>query len=278
MIGPRSVSADVAAAQMPEGAGPAGPSNVAVMIASEPGTSSAPAAPWRSRATISSSRVGARPHRTRRDAEAGEADDEDPPPAVVVGEGAGEDRAAPPAPRGSRWRRTPGPRATPRTSSAAPGRSSAARRSRWCRRGRRSPSRGWPRAGSSAGSGSSAGGSASGGQCASVQATAVRHHAPDAGRPARARIVSRWSAPASSFPRWRRSTAACSRRPVAARPRVAILPTASWPDGEDVFQRWAAMGVEHFTALGAEVEPVLVRDRRRSPMTRPTSRRSARRT
>jgi cyanophycinase len=46
-----------------------------------------------------------------------------------------------------------------------------------------------------------------------------------------------------------------------SRPRVAILPTASMPDGEDVFQRWAAMGVQHFSALGAEVEPVLVRDR-----------------
>lgn len=45
------------------------------------------------------------------------------------------------------------------------------------------------------------------------------------------------------------------------RPRVAILPTASWPDGDDVFRRWAAMGTEHFSALGAEVEPVLVRDR-----------------
>jgi cyanophycinase len=45
------------------------------------------------------------------------------------------------------------------------------------------------------------------------------------------------------------------------RPRVAILPTASWPDGEEVFRRWAALGVEHFSALGAEVEPVLVRDR-----------------
>lgn len=45
------------------------------------------------------------------------------------------------------------------------------------------------------------------------------------------------------------------------RPRVAILPTASWPDGEEVFRRWAAMGAEHFAALGAEVEPVLVRDR-----------------
>lgn len=46
-----------------------------------------------------------------------------------------------------------------------------------------------------------------------------------------------------------------------ARPRVAILPTASYPDGEEVFARWAAMGVDHFSALGAEVEPVLVRDR-----------------
>jgi cyanophycinase len=45
------------------------------------------------------------------------------------------------------------------------------------------------------------------------------------------------------------------------RPRVVVLPTASWPDGEAVFGRWAAMGVEHFTALGAEVEPVLVRHR-----------------
>lgn len=45
-----------------------------------------------------------------------------------------------------------------------------------------------------------------------------------------------------------------------SRPRVVILPTASWPDGEEVFRRWAAMGVEHFEALGAEVEPVLVRD------------------
>jgi cyanophycinase len=45
------------------------------------------------------------------------------------------------------------------------------------------------------------------------------------------------------------------------RPRVAILPTASYPDGADVFERWASMGVAHFGELGAEVEPVLVRDR-----------------
>jgi cyanophycinase len=44
------------------------------------------------------------------------------------------------------------------------------------------------------------------------------------------------------------------------RPRVAILPTASFPDGEEVFRRWATMGEQHFRALGAEVEAVLVRD------------------
>ncbi|MEO8208215.1 MAG: Type 1 glutamine amidotransferase-like domain-containing protein, partial [Chloroflexota bacterium] len=43
-----------------------------------------------------------------------------------------------------------------------------------------------------------------------------------------------------------------------SRPRVAILPTASAPDGEAVFRRWADMGCHHFAALGAEVEPVLV--------------------
>ena len=45
------------------------------------------------------------------------------------------------------------------------------------------------------------------------------------------------------------------------RPRVAILPTASWPDGEEVFAGWAAKGEAHFTALGAEVETILLRDR-----------------
>ena len=46
-----------------------------------------------------------------------------------------------------------------------------------------------------------------------------------------------------------------------SRPRVAILPTASWPDGSEVFHRWAIQGAAHFSSLGAEVEPVLVRDR-----------------
>jgi cyanophycinase-like exopeptidase len=46
-----------------------------------------------------------------------------------------------------------------------------------------------------------------------------------------------------------------------SRPRVAILATASYPDGEEVFLRWLSMGTDHFARLGAEVEPVVVRDR-----------------
>ena len=45
------------------------------------------------------------------------------------------------------------------------------------------------------------------------------------------------------------------------RPRVAVVPTASFPDGEDTFQRWAAQGIDHFSTLGAEVEAILIRDR-----------------
>ncbi len=39
--------------------------------------------------------------------------------------------------------------------------------------------------------------------------------------------------------------------------RVVVLPTASAPDGAGVPERWAAMGVKHFSALGAAVSPVM---------------------
>lgn len=45
------------------------------------------------------------------------------------------------------------------------------------------------------------------------------------------------------------------------RPRVAIVPTASFPDGERIFRDWGAMGADHFAALGCEVEQVLIRER-----------------
>lgn len=37
---------------------------------------------------------------------------------------------------------------------------------------------------------------------------------------------------------------------------VAIVPTASAPDGTLTFERWLRLGQEHFTALGAEVDPI----------------------
>ena len=45
------------------------------------------------------------------------------------------------------------------------------------------------------------------------------------------------------------------------RPRVAVVPTASWPDGPGTFQGWIEQGIAHFAALGAEVEGVELRTR-----------------
>lgn len=44
-------------------------------------------------------------------------------------------------------------------------------------------------------------------------------------------------------------------------PRVVCLPTAAAPDGPAVAARWARMGVEHFTRLGAAAESLPVLDR-----------------
>jgi len=43
--------------------------------------------------------------------------------------------------------------------------------------------------------------------------------------------------------------------------KVAILPTASAPDGPGVPERWAAMGAAHFRCLGADPTPVMALDR-----------------
>jgi cyanophycinase len=42
------------------------------------------------------------------------------------------------------------------------------------------------------------------------------------------------------------------------KPRVVVLPTASAPDGPGVPERWAKMGVAHFTRLDALVEPIML--------------------
>ena len=43
--------------------------------------------------------------------------------------------------------------------------------------------------------------------------------------------------------------------------RVVVLPTAAAPDGPGVPERWAQMGVEHFTRLAVEVQPVMLLSR-----------------
>jgi cyanophycinase len=44
--------------------------------------------------------------------------------------------------------------------------------------------------------------------------------------------------------------------------RVLILPTASAPEGDEVFDRWGTMGMEHYTRMGLkpEVVPIKTRD------------------
>lgn len=45
------------------------------------------------------------------------------------------------------------------------------------------------------------------------------------------------------------------------KPRVVCLPTAAGKEGDLSINRWLTMGVQHFTDLGADVEPVRIIDR-----------------
>ncbi len=42
---------------------------------------------------------------------------------------------------------------------------------------------------------------------------------------------------------------------------VAIVPAASFPDGQAIFDRWGAMGLEHYEAMGVPARIVPLRDR-----------------
>lgn len=44
-------------------------------------------------------------------------------------------------------------------------------------------------------------------------------------------------------------------------PHVVVLPTASAPDGPGVPERWAKLGVDHFSQLGATAEAVMLLER-----------------
>lgn len=52
-----------------------------------------------------------------------------------------------------------------------------------------------------------------------------------------------------------------SLSPNGRKPRVACLPTAAGKEGDSSVNRWLDMGVQHFSALGAEAEPVHIIDR-----------------
>ena len=56
-------------------------------------------------------------------------------------------------------------------------------------------------------------------------------------------------------------------RATASTDRVLIMPTASAPEGDDVFNNWAGMGAEHFTGLG--LTPVVLPLRVRADASRP---------
>lgn len=43
--------------------------------------------------------------------------------------------------------------------------------------------------------------------------------------------------------------------------RIVVLPTASAPEGDVVFDRWATMGLEHFASLGLSAEALAVKTR-----------------
>jgi cyanophycinase-like exopeptidase len=56
-------------------------------------------------------------------------------------------------------------------------------------------------------------------------------------------------------------TPAATGGPSQRSPRVVCLPTAAGTEGETVVSRWMGMGVEHFRALGADVEALRIVDR-----------------
>ena len=84
------------------------------------------------------------------------------------------------------------------------------------------------------------------------------------------------SAPASSRPPWRRSTAHLLAATGRTRPRVAIVPTASWPDGEETFQGWVEQGRAHFAGARRRGRGRRAADARGRARRAPAPRRSAR--
>jgi cyanophycinase-like exopeptidase len=63
------------------------------------------------------------------------------------------------------------------------------------------------------------------------------------------------------FEPWTEET---ERRAIAEAPAgpVLVAPTASFPDGEAVYDRWAKMGLDHYAAMGVEAELLPLKTRK----------------
>ena len=53
----------------------------------------------------------------------------------------------------------------------------------------------------------------------------------------------------------------CADQATAGSDKVLVVPTASAPEGDETFQRWGRMGVEHYRAIGLSPEILDLRDR-----------------
>jgi cyanophycinase len=53
----------------------------------------------------------------------------------------------------------------------------------------------------------------------------------------------------------------CAEHATAATDRVLVVPTASAPEGDETFQRWGRMGVEHYRSIGLAPEVLDLRER-----------------
>jgi cyanophycinase len=59
----------------------------------------------------------------------------------------------------------------------------------------------------------------------------------------------------------------CAERATSPTDRAIVLPTASAPEGDDVFDRWAGMGAEHYSSIG--LAPMVLPLKTRADASRP---------
>jgi cyanophycinase len=53
----------------------------------------------------------------------------------------------------------------------------------------------------------------------------------------------------------------CAEQATASSDRALVIPTASAPEGDEVFRRWGQMGIDHYRAIGLTPEVLELRER-----------------